>query len=91
MAVLCTAVLVLSGCASSSDADYYELRENRVGKTRDMLISEIGEPSIQLHAPLRDDVAVMRYVYMNKTGGGDCVDIYVVETESGRILEYICQ
>ncbi|MCF6282501.1 MAG: hypothetical protein L3J28_09885 [Candidatus Polarisedimenticolaceae bacterium] len=91
MAVSCVAVLLLSGCASSTKADYFELRENRVGKTRDILISEIGEPSIQLHAPHRDDVAVMRYIYMNKSDGGECVDVYVIERESGRIIEYICQ
>jgi len=92
MAILVLSLLALSACATSGGVDYYELCESRVGQHRDKLIAEIGEPSIQLHAPvLGDEVEVMRYVYMNQTVATDCVDIYIVERVSGNVVEYICQ
>ena len=80
--------LALTGCASTEDADYFKIRENRVGQHRDKLISEIGEPTIQLYAP---HIELIRYVYMNQEDADDCIDIYVVERASGSIVEYICQ
>lgn len=84
-------VALLTGCASGG-GDYYEIRESRIGQHRDNLVSEIGEPSIQLHAPnYSGGVEVMRYVYMDQAEVSGCVDIYIVEKASGKIVEYICQ
>ncbi len=91
VALLLSAALLI-GCVSSGELDYYEIRENRIGLHRDKLIADIGEPSIQLHAPvLENDVEVMRYVYMKQVVASDCVDIYIVEKLSGNVVDYICQ
>lgn len=83
--------ITITGCASSGGSDYYELRQNRVGQHRDNLVLEIGKPSIQLAAPISHEIETVRYVYMNQADAGNCVDVYVIEKESGSVIEYICQ
>jgi len=92
MAALLLSAILLAGCASSGEPGYYEICENRIGLHRDELISDIGEPSIQLHAPTPSgEAAVMRYVYMKQADSTGCVDIYIVEKLSGNVIDYICQ
>lgn len=91
LSLLVAIAIAMSGCASSRGTDYYESRQNRVGLHSDNLISEIGEPSIQLTAPISNYIETVRYVYMNQKDAGNCVDIYVIDKETGTVIDYICQ
>jgi hypothetical protein len=81
--------LLLYACASPSISQLDE-RNNRIGSSRQQLISDLGPPAIELHTAPEGGLATTALVYRDRPKGRDCVDAYLVETASGTVIDYYC-
>lgn len=87
-AAIFLSILPLCACSSMDNLD--EPR-NRIGLNRHQLISELGPPKVELHTTLPGGPATTALVYENHNQELNCVESYLIETESGTVIEYSCR
>ncbi|MFC1684113.1 hypothetical protein ACFL0R_01395 [Pseudomonadota bacterium] len=87
-AAIFLSILPLCACSSMGDLDE---PANRIGLSRQQLISELGPPKVELHTTLPGGPATTALVYENHSQGLNCVESYLIETASGTVIEYFCR
>jgi len=88
VAVVCMGSLLLYGCQSLDERE--GARKSFIGKKKEALIAELGEPKYTIDTTFDDAYASTTFIYPVNPKVG-CVESYKIEARSGKVIDYSCR
>lgn len=61
-----------------------------IGTDLSALVSELGQPEAAFDTTLQNGVPSTGYIYRS-TRGDNCIDTFVIERQTGRVIDYFCR